>query len=294
MRQDSHSAPRIVHAADDGYPASLRGLAAEFAPDTLWVRGSVPAGAAVAVVGSRRASAASLVAARAISSALASAGYVVVSGGALGVDGAAHRGALDAGGTTVVVLGTGIDVSYPPRHAPLFDEVVARGGAVLSQFPPGSGPMTWAFPRRNATMAALCEVVIVVEAGDRSGALYTSDAALRLGRRVVVLSGSPGTNRLAASGVPHGADADEVVGLVLGSRAPSRWSGESGDAVLPLLPEDPRARQLFEVLDGTPRDVSDLAARAGLHAAEAMSLVIDLEIGGHAARAAGGRYLRLS
>ena len=284
-RHPQKAAARQVEAGSSAYPAALRGLRQDFAPPTLWMRGQVPAGPAVAVVGARHASAFGLVAARLIASGLAAEGRVVVSGGAAGVDGTAHRGAIDAGGATVVVLGTGIDIAYPPRHAPLFDEVVASGGAVLSQFAVGVGPSPWSFPKRNKVIAALSEVVIVVEAGEGSGALYTSSAARELGRPVVVMTGSNGCDRMAAGGIPHGAGPDEVLAMALGDWVVPQRRSE---------PEDPRALLLYQALDGTPRDLSELAARAGISASEAMSIAIDLEIGGHAARAAGGRYLRLS
>jgi DNA processing protein len=283
-KQHHAAAARQVQAGSDEYPVALRGLGEDFAPATLWMRGVVPAGPAVAVVGARHASAIGLVAARVIGSGLAAEGRLVVSGGAAGVDGAAHRGAIDAGGATVVVLGTGIDIAYPPRHAPLFDDAVAAGGAVLSQFPLGTPPSRWSFPRRNAVIAALSDVVVVVEAGGNSGALHTAAAAEELGRRVVVMTGSPGCDRLAAAGAAFGRDASDVLAVAL---------GEAQSARPVPLPADPRALRLYHALDGTPRDLGELASRAGLLAAEAMSLAIDLELGGHAARAAGGRYLRL-
>ncbi len=284
-----------------GYPEALGSL--PDAPDRLWVRGDLPAalvGRAVAIVGARRAGAAKLVAARAVAAGLAGAGFVVVSGGALGIDGAAHRGALDAGGRTVVVMGTGIDVIYPPRHAPLFDDVVAAGGAVVTEVAPGleAQQQRWTFPRRNRIIAALAECVIVVEASGKSGALYTTEAALKLGRRVMVLRGSQGCDALAAGGAIAADSAEELVGLVTSHGAVAAGGGaplttRAAPAAPPAPPDDPRARLLYEALDGTPRDLGEVAARAGISAAEALAIAIDLEVGGLAARAAGGRYLRL-
>lgn len=121
---------------------------------------------------------------------LARAGVVVVSGLALGIDAAAHRGALNAGGTTVAVLGTGVDVIYPALNAGLAEQILAAGGALVSQFPDGTAPRRHNFPARNHTMAALSDAVVVVEAAEGSGALITADAALDLHKEVMAVPGS--------------------------------------------------------------------------------------------------------
>jgi DNA processing protein len=270
-----------IHRGEPGYPAAL--AIVDDGPALLWVRGALPGGRAVAVVGARAAAADGLGAAAAIAKGLARRGIAVISGGAVGIDAAAHRGALAAGGATVVVLGTGVDVSYPPQHAPLFDEVVARGGAVVSQFPVGAQPTRWSFPARNRIIAALGDAVVVVEASATSGALYTAAAARALGRPVIALLGSPGCDGLAADGALIARSVGDVL---------SRLDGAA--VAEPPPPADPRARRLYDALDATPRDLGDVAARAGLRPDEAMALAIDLELGGLAARAAGGRYLRLT
>jgi DNA processing protein len=131
----------------------------------VYIRGVAPGDQpAVAIVGARAASRDAMDRAHALARHLAGRGVHVVSGGALGVDGAAHRGALAGGGATTVVLGGGLDVLYPPRHAPLFGEVVARGGTLAGLFPDGSEPLRAQFPQRNTLIAALADLVIVVEA----------------------------------------------------------------------------------------------------------------------------------
>jgi DNA processing protein len=135
----------------------------------------------------------------------------VVSGGALGVDGAAHRGALAAHGATTVVLGGGLDLPYPPRHVPLFRDVVARGGTLAGLVPDGTVPRPELFPQRNQLIAALADVVIVVEADLRSGSLSTAAAAQRFGRIVAACPGSRGCERLLAAGaavIENESDAD--------------------------------------------------------------------------------------
>ncbi|HTR52567.1 MAG TPA: DNA-processing protein DprA [Kofleriaceae bacterium] len=166
----------------------------------LHVRGELATGPAVAIVGARAASARGMERAHALARHLAGHGVDVVSGGALGIDGAAHRGALAGAGTTTVVLGTGIDVLYPARHAQLFHDVVAAGGALVSMFPPGTEPRRSTFPQRNRLIAALADVVVVVEADARSGSLSTARAGRELGRVVCAWPGSRGCDRLLAAG----------------------------------------------------------------------------------------------
>jgi DNA processing protein len=141
-------------------------------------------------VGSRRPSPYGEAVAEQLGADLARAGVIVISGLALGIDAAAHRGALLGGGVTVAVMGTGVDVVYPASHAQLAEEILAGGGALVSQFPDGTTPRRHNFPARNWTMAALSDVVVVVEAAQGSGALITADAALDLHKEVMAVPGS--------------------------------------------------------------------------------------------------------
>lgn len=167
----------------------------------LRVRGAVPHDVrTVAIVGSRAATAAAMDHAHRLGQYFAEHGVHVVSGGALGVDGAAHRGALAGGGTTTVVLGSGVNVLYPLRHAALFDRVLAAGGGLVSMLPDEMPPRAATFPQRNPLIAALADLVIVVAAEARSGSLSTANAARKIGRRVAAWPGSAGCDRLLASG----------------------------------------------------------------------------------------------
>jgi len=157
-------------------------------------------GPAVAIVGARAASRTAMDRAHALARHLAARGVHVVSGGALGVDGAAHRGALSGRGTTTVVLGSGLDVLYPVRHAPLFCEILAHGGTLAGMLPDGTSPRAGTFPQRNCLIAALADAVIVVEADVRSGSLSTAAAARRYGKIVAAWPGSRGCERLLAAG----------------------------------------------------------------------------------------------
>jgi DNA processing protein len=161
-------------------------------PAVLRTRGRwpPPEGPRVAIVGSRRPSPYGEAVAEQLAADLARAGVIVVSGLALGIDAAAHRGALVGGGVTVAVMGTGVDIVYPAAHGRLAEEIVAAGGALVSQFPDGTAPRRHNFPARNWTMAALSEAVVVVEAAEGSGALITAEAALDLHKEVLAVPGS--------------------------------------------------------------------------------------------------------
>lgn len=207
-------------------PDQLPGdLAAVMPPlDEVFWRGGFPVEPAVAVVGSRRATAYGLSVARDIGRFLGAWGVNVVSGLAAGIDGAAHRGALDVGGFTTAVLGSGIDVWYPARNRGLGEEILAAGGAVLSEFPPGTPPAAWRFPARNRIIAGMVGAVVVVEAADRSGALITARMALEMGKDVYAVPGdidretSLGCNRLIRDGA-HPIDTIEVLEELLGLAA---------------------------------------------------------------------------
>jgi DNA processing protein len=195
------NAVRVLYQREAGYPPLLSEL--HDPPESLFVRGAVEALSepGVAVVGARSCSAYGAQVARSLSRELAAAGLVIVSGLARGVDGEAHRGALEGGGRTVAVLGCGIDRDYPRSHAELARRIVPWG-AVVSEYPPGVEPAPWRFPARNRIIAGLALAIVVVEARERSGALITADFALELGRDVFAVPGeitsglSAGTNDL--------------------------------------------------------------------------------------------------
>ena len=196
--------PLWVDASCPDWPARLNHL--ESPPPGFWRLGTTgPASPCVAVVGSRRATFGGVDIARSIGSELGAAGIQVVSGMALGIDAAAHIGALDAGGSTVAVLGCGIDVCYPPRHSELRSRIIACGSLVTEE-PEGTPPFRHNFPKRNRIIAALAQAVVVVEATERSGALSTARWAADLGREVLAVPGSirarqsSGTNLLIRDG----------------------------------------------------------------------------------------------
>jgi DNA processing protein len=196
--------PRWIEPDATGWPERLHHL--EHPPRGFWQLGTIgPSSPSVAVVGSRRATFGGVEVAQSIGRDLAAAGIQVISGMALGIDAAAHEGALDAGGTTVAVLGCGIDICYPSRHAAL-RERIAAAGSVITEEPPGTPPLKYNFPKRNRIIAALALAVVVVEAIERSGALSTARWAVDLGREVLAVPGSirarqsSGTNLLIRDG----------------------------------------------------------------------------------------------
>jgi len=199
-----------LEPGDAGYPQRLGALQT---PPTLHVRGALSEGSAIAIVGARAASMKGIERAHAIAKHVAAHGVRVVSGGALGIDGAAHRGAKAA---TTVVLGSGIDVLYPARHIELFEAIVASGGALVSMFPRGTTPRAGTFIKRNAIISALADAVIVVEADVRSGSLSTAGAAFKQGRLVGAAPGSAGCAKLLAQGAALVENGDDALGLLAG------------------------------------------------------------------------------
>ena len=226
------SSVRTVARREPGYPPLLREL--HDPPPTLYVRGEVESLAApgVAVVGARSCSAYGAQVARALARDLAAAGLVVVSGLARGVDGEAHRGALESGGRTIAVLGCGIDRDYPRSHAELARRIVSSG-VVVSEYPAGVEPAPWRFPARNRIIAGLSLATVVVEARERSGALITADFALELGRDVFAVPGeitsglSAGTNDLLRQGAAPLSSVRDLLEALGVEPTPAREAGSS-------------------------------------------------------------------
>ena len=213
----------LVLCGDPGYPDALAEL--PDAPDAVFVRGALPQRPAVAIVGTRACTRYGRTIARDYGTAISAAGWMVVSGLARGIDGAAHCGTVDAGAVGVAVLGCGLDVDYPREHAGLADDLVTLGGGVVSEYPPGTPPEGWRFPPRNRIISGLASAVVIVEAGVKGGALITARYAMAHGRAVFVLPGditrpsSAGCNLLIKDGahpVLDSADLIEELELVIG------------------------------------------------------------------------------
>jgi DNA processing protein len=236
----------------------------------------------VAIVGARSCSAYGAQVAREVARQLAAAGVVVVSGLARGIDGEAHRGALDGSGLTVAVLGCGIDRDYPRSHADLARRI-AEDGLVVSEYGPGVEPASWRFPARNRIVAGLSQATVVVEARERSGALITADFALELGRDVFAVPGeitaalSAGTNDLLRQGAAPLLFADDVLDALGLERAPP-----------PLPPSlSPAAGAVLAAAHDGPRGADELARAAGIESAEAAAALVELELAGLLTASAG-------
>jgi DNA processing protein len=283
---------------DGDYPPALLELTDP--PMCLFVRGALPnPRPAVAMVGARRCTPYGREAAETIAAGLGAAGVTVVSGAAVGIDAAGHRGALRAGGPTVAVLGSGIDVDYPPRNAGLIERI-ATAGAVVSEYPPGIEARPHRFPARNRLVAALAQGVIVVEGAPGSGSLITVEFALDLGRDVMAV---PGAITGPLSDVPHAlirdgaalirgaGDVLETLGLAP-ARSPSSPKGVPHPDREPAptgLTED--ERRFLELVPGTPATLDAVARSAGVDPARALRVLGALELRG-LVTVDGGRYRR--
>jgi DNA processing protein len=265
-----------VRRRDPAFPPLLAAI--HDPPPQLYLRGSAdPAllGApAVAVVGARSCSSYGRSVARSLGRDLAAAGLVVVSGMARGIDGEAHRGALDGGGTTVAVLGCGIDRDYPAAHAELARRI-GEAGLVVSEYEPGVEPAPWRFPARNRIIAGLCRATVVVEARERSGALITADFALEEGREVLAVPGeitsslSAGTNallRLGATPVTRVQDVLEVFGI-----EPVAARSEA---------LGPTAERLFARLGDGALTADEVVRASGVEPGAAAAALVELELAG--------------
>jgi DNA processing protein len=280
---------------DPAYPARLRDLAD--APAILFVAGGAErlvelAGGdledgprAVAVVGTRRASPDGIEVARGLGRGLAAAGVTVVSGMALGVDSAAHAGALESSARTVAVLAGGADVPYPPSKARLH-RVIGERGCVVSELPPGFVALRWCFPARNRIIAALAQMTIVVEAARRSGSLITAEIAADLGREVGAVPGpvtawrAAGTNALLRDGATVIRDTADALDAAVGV--------DRHEAPMPQV--EPRLRDVLgAVADG--RDTLAALTRTPADVAPTLAALTELELLGHLRRVAGGRYI---
>ena len=255
-----------------------------------------PEGPRVAIVGSRRPSPYGEAVAEQLGLELARAGVVVVSGLALGIDAAAHRGALNAGGVTVAVMGTGIDVIYPAAHGVLAEAILAAGGALVSQFPDGTAPRRHNFPARNYTMAALSDVVVVVEAAEASGALITAEAALDLHKEVMAVPGSifsplsVGTHNLIRDGAALVQNARDVL-AALGAAGEVLDDPLGTPTRLGFGLKGERDGILLHLSDVLSMSAAELARKLQLPVAEVLGRLTSLELDG-AVRRHGQGYVR--
>ena len=296
-------ARHVLHLADPGYPAALLNM--EDPPLMLYLAGRLEASwpAAIAIVGSRNPTPQGLANARAFAHSLAAAGLTIVSGLALGIDGAAHEGALAGAApgqpATFAVVGTGLDLVYPRQHEALAGTICERG-LLISEYPLGTPPLAANFPRRNRIIAGLSEGTLVVEAALRSGSLITARLASEQGKDVFAIPGSihstqsRGCHELLRQGAKLVACAQDVLeelrpGLVAAYK-PAHTGGASSDIALLTRP----AQQLLAGLGFDPVGLDTLVARTGVGIAQLQEHLLELELAGQVARVPGGMFQRVS
>jgi DNA processing protein len=281
--------PRILRPRDGHYPPALLRLADP--PVELRLRGSLGTPARrVALVGARVSDEYGRDVAARLARGLARAGVSIVSGGALGVDAAAHQGALEAGGHTVAVLGAGVDRPGPPSNGPLFERILAQGGGLLSELPDGAPALPHHFVERNRIIAALCDAVVVVRAARGSGALITAERARQLAVPLLAVPGdlhlelSHGAHQLLREGARLATCAEDVlaaIGLAPGSQAE-----------LPFDAPAPGTHPLLAALSAAPRHLEEVARLAGVRPGAALAALLQLELDGLCEQRPGQRFLR--
>jgi len=285
---------RVVFPGQPDFPQMLSAIYDP--PAVLFMRGNQPPqeSMCVSIVGARKASGYGKWAAETLAAQLANLGIVVVSGLAYGVDAHAHMGCLRASGFTVAVLGCGIDRIYPAGHEQLFRRI-AESGCLISEYPPGTEPLPWRFPHRNRIIAGLCHAVVVVEAGEKSGALITADMALEEGREVLAVPGpinsflSLGTNALIQKGAKLVRSIEDICEELPWdfSRSPSRTctSPTAGDSQLVGI-----ELSILDLLRGGPRSLDWLSTRLEREVAELLPSLTAMSLSGWVAEEAGGKY----
>ena len=290
MQRLLRAGAEVVTVLDDAYPRILREIPAP--PPVLYVRGTLPRQhePTVAIVGTRRATSYGREATMQIAGELAAAGVTIVSGLAKGIDGYAHRAAIDQGGRTVAVLASGVDIIYPPEHRQLAEQIVETG-ALVSDYPPGTKPDAPNFPARNRIISGLSVATIVVEAPSRSGALITVGFAADQGRDVYAVPGSilnpnsAGPNRLLRQGaIPLTSAADVLEDLELSPAA----SVEPEQIAFPMTDEE---RSLYALVTSEPQHIDELAYGGGFTISTASALLTMLELKGLVANAGAQHYM---
>ena len=285
----------VVTILDSYYPSLLRQI--EAPPSVLYMKGKkkVETTRTICVVGTRRSSRYGRSVAERLAFDLAAAGLIVVSGLALGIDAAAHKGALDSNGHTVAVLGSGLARIYPPSNRKL-GEKVGQTGTLMSEYPLNTGPAKWTFPQRNRILSGMSRGVVVVEAPRRSGALITARLALEQGREVfavpgnVTSTGSDGTNALIKDGAKLVESADDVISefpdlnAIVGSRG---VTGSSDSVSLSGV-----EKRVYDLVGLEPAHVDDIIARGGLTPSEVAQALFALQLKNLIEEVEGRRYTR--
>jgi DNA processing protein len=277
---------KIVLSTDEEYPACLKDL--NDAPTTLFIQGEIPSSSSlpgIAIVGTRKPTPYGQKVAAKISAELAEAKVTVVSGYAVGIDAVAHKSAAAAKGVTIAVLGCGLDYDYPVHNKTLRPQIIEKG-AVITEFPFGAAPVPWHFPRRNRIVSGLSKAIVVVEAGEKSGALITAKAALDQGRDIFSVPGpidsplSIGTNRLIRDGAHPLLQTSDLLLL---------WARKETKKV-PVqieIPLEENEQTIFTNINFEPCHIDDLAAKCNISISSIMPVLLSLEIKGVVTRHPG-------
>lgn len=289
----------VLTLADEAYPRSLFSIADP--PPLLYAKGRIEllARPAMAIVGSRNATAQGMQNAERFAQTLSASGLTVVSGLALGIDAAAHAGACSAdpqSGSTIAVTGTGLDLVYPARNRPLAHRIAAHG-CLLSEYPLGTPAIASNFPRRNRLISGLSLGVLVVEAALQSGSLTTARSAIEQGREVFAIPGSihsplaKGCHLLIRQGAKLVESAQDILEEL---RWPAAAAAVVGERNVTAAPADDHAARVLQAAGHDPASVDQLAERSGLSAADVQAALLSLEMDGVLGRLADGRYQRLA
>ncbi|MCW8860370.1 MAG: DNA-processing protein DprA [Deltaproteobacteria bacterium] len=283
---------KLISFWDDDYPQLLREI--HDPPALFYLRGQLPQTDCFAIVGSRRATAPGLSMTRELAKILAQHNVCIVSGLARGIDSAAHRGALEAQGRTIAVLGCGIDRIYPPENGRLFHDIL-KANAIISEYPPGTPPLAGHFPGRNRIISGLSRGVLIVEAAENSGSLITGDFALEQGRELFAIPGalhnpnSQGTNRLLKEGAQLVTEVKDILQQL--------WPGQSSkqelkkqEAFTDQLAEP--ALNVYQQVNYEPLHIDDIARKCSLTPMELSAILLDLELQGGITSLPGNHYIR--
>jgi DNA processing protein len=290
---------QMISYWDDDYPPLLKTI---YDPPALfYLRGTLPATDSFAIVGSRKATTGGLELARELAGKLAAQGICIVSGMARGVDSAAHQGAVDTQGITIAVLGCGVDHIYPRENTRLYHQILERG-AIISEHPPGTGPVARHFPGRNRIISGLARGVLIVEAAAGSGSLITADFALEQGRELFATPGaihhpnSQGPHQLLKDGAQLVTDSNDILQALWPEQITTRRPKSTSTP--PLLPPpppvnlDPPSLAVFQLLGANPLHHDEIARKCALTPMHLSAILLDLELRGGAKQLPGGHYVR--
>ena len=286
---------KIVPFTDSNYPARLRMITDP--PPLLYLKGEIRQEdeKAVAIVGSRSTSDYGRRVARDLCRGLASFGFTVVSGMARGIDGTAHETALNAGGRTLAVLGSGVDCVYPAEHDKLYQRI-SENGAVISEFPMGTRPLAFNFPARNRLISGLSLGVVVVEATEKSGSLITAGLALEQGREIFAVPGEVGSSRSRGAHrlIRQGAKLVETVDDIIEEIAPQLVArgGKAQSAPKPSLPQNlgDESQKIFSLFQERALQIDEVIESSGYSPSRVLEILLELELDGYIKQLPGKKY----